>query len=125
MPDLPPRRVELIDASEPGQKESARIGFGLLAGLFLGRSSLMGAATGQQGFEVALAHFVLVVLVCVSGILFLGYLFDRYLSQSAARGDAEVASDTAVKDPDGRPGAEPLKAASTGTGMPEFTTADE
>lgn len=71
------RRVELIATSTPATTEAGRTGLGLLIGLFVGRSSLIGAATGSERFEVAVAHFVGVVLVSVAGVLLLGVLWDQ------------------------------------------------
>lgn len=71
------RRVELVATSSPDATEAWRTGLGLLVGLFVGRSSLVGAATGSERFEVAIAHFVGVVLVSVAGVLLLGVLWDQ------------------------------------------------
>lgn len=71
------RRVELVATSTPDTVEAGRTGLGLLIGLFVGRSSLLGAATGSERFEVAIAHFVGVVLVSVAGVLLLGVLWDQ------------------------------------------------
>ena len=71
------RRVELVGSSTPDNIEAGRTGLGLMIGLYIGRHSLMGAATGSERFEVAVAHFVGVVLVSVAGVLTLGVLYDR------------------------------------------------
>lgn len=71
------KRIELVANSTPDTREAGRTGLGLLIGLFIGRNSLLGAATGSERFEVAIAHFVGVVLVSVAGVLLLGVLWDQ------------------------------------------------
>ncbi len=71
------RRVELVETSDPDGAEAGRTGLGLVVGLVVGRSSLIGAATGTERFEVAIAHFVGVVLASVAGILLLGVIYDQ------------------------------------------------
>ena len=70
------RRVELVETSDPDGAEAGRTGLGLVVGLLIGRSSLIGAATGTEQFEVAIAHFG-VVLASVAGILLLGVIYDQ------------------------------------------------
>ena len=86
------RRVELVAASSDSKREAARTGLGLVVGLFLGRNSLLAAATGAEQFEVAVAHFVGLVLVSVAGALLLGTMYDR-ASRSAERSAAAAAKE--------------------------------
>jgi hypothetical protein len=76
-PEQSSRRVELVETSTPSGSEAGRTGLGLIVGLVVGRSSLLGAATGTEQFEVAIAHFVGVVLASVAGVLLLGVLYDQ------------------------------------------------
>ena len=76
-PDQGNRRVELVETSTPSGSEAGRTGLGLIIGLVVGRSSLLGAATGSEQFDVAIAHFVGVVLASVAGVLLLGVLYDQ------------------------------------------------
>ncbi len=71
------RRVELIETSDPDGAEAGRTGLGLVVGLVVGRSSLIGAAMGTERFEVAIAHFVGVVLASVAGVLLVGVIYDQ------------------------------------------------
>ncbi len=98
MPEESTRRVELVADSSDSTREAARTGFGLMVGLFLGRNSLLAAATGAEQFEVAVAHFVGLVLVSVAGALLLGTMYDR-ASRSAERSAAEAAK-KAESDPE-------------------------
>lgn len=84
------RRVELVATSTPDNIEAGRTGLGLLIGLFVGRSSLMGAATGTERFEVAIAHFVGVVLVAVAGVLLLGVLWDQARRSTPSEHEVET-----------------------------------
>lgn len=76
-PSQSSRRVDLVETATPANSEAGRTGLGLIIGLFVGRSSLIGAANGSEQFEVAIAHFVGVVLVSVAGVLVLGMLYDQ------------------------------------------------
>lgn len=76
------RRVELVETSSPEGAEAGRTGLGLVIGLVVGRSSLIGAATGSERFEVAVAHFVGVVLASVAGVLLLGVIYDQATRRS-------------------------------------------
>lgn len=76
------RRIELVDQADSGGQEGIRVGIGLLVGLFVGRNSLIAAATGSEQIEFAIGHFVLVVLVCVGGLLFVGNLHDRFIQRA-------------------------------------------
>jgi len=67
-----------------------------MLGLFLGRNSLIAAATGAEQFEFAVAHFVGLVLASVAGALLLGAIYDR-ASRSAAKAAADAA---ATEEPD-------------------------
>jgi len=96
------RRIELVASSSPDNTEAGRTGLGLMVGLFVGRHSLMGAATGSERFEVAIAHFVGLVLVSVAGALILGVLYDQ-AKRTAERADQaanESATDVEVDVPD-------------------------
>ncbi len=77
-------------------------GIGLLGGLYLGRASLVAAATGAERIDAALAHFVFMVLVCVGSLLVLGRLIDTVGEMASAgerRGmDDEMAQRTAAGD---------------------------
>lgn len=84
------RRVELVAESSDSSREAGRTGLGLITGLFLGRNSLLGAATGTEQFEFAVAHFVGVVLASVAGVLLLGTIYDRTV-RSAERAASEAA----------------------------------
>ena len=86
------RRIQLVAAPEPSRREALLTGAGLLSGLFLGRASLMGAITGAERIEAALAHFVLVVLVCVGALLALGRLVD-HLTERAETAERRAALD--------------------------------
>lgn len=93
------RRVELVAESNDSKREAARTGGGLMLGLFLGRNSLMAAASGSEQFEFAIAHFVGLVLASVAGALLLGTVYDR-MSREAARTDREPeADDTSTPEP--------------------------
>ncbi len=92
------RRVELVQTATPGNSEAGRTGLGLVIGLFVGRSSLIGAATGSEQFEIAIAHFVGVVLASVAGALLLGVLYDK-ASRSAASVQDEEDSPAADTSP--------------------------
>lgn len=81
------RRVELVAESTNSTREAARTGLGLIVGLFLGRNSLLGAATGSEQFEFAVAHFVGVVLASVAGALLLGAIYDRSLRNTERKTD--------------------------------------
>lgn len=63
---------------------------GLLIGLAIGASSLVAAATGTEQFEMAIAHFVGVVLTSVTGFVLLSYVLDRCLREVA---ESETAAD--------------------------------
>lgn len=93
MAEQPSRRVELVAESSDTTREAARTGLGLFVGLFLGRNSLLAAANGGEQFEVAIAHFVGLVLVSVAGALFLGAMYDRaaHTAEAAERAAAEEA----------------------------------
>lgn len=65
-----------------------------MVGLFLGRNSLMAAASGAEQFEFAIAHFVGLVLASVGGSLLLGTLYDR-ASRSAAKAAEQAAQEAA------------------------------
>ena len=101
------RRVELVATATPERLEAGRTGIGLMVGLYVGRSSLLGAATGSERFEVAVAHFVAVVLVSVAGALLLGALWDRArrAAERAAAAEAEPDGNDLVAAPE-RPLAE-------------------
>lgn len=96
--------MELVAESNNSTREAARTGIGLMVGLFLGRNSLIGAATGAEQFEFAVAHFVGLVLVSVAGALLLGAIYDR-ASRSAARAAAEAAEaeESETQEPSGSP----------------------
>ncbi len=79
--------MELVAQPGPRGTEAGRTGAGLLVGLVVARGSLIGAAFGTEQFEVAIAHFVFVVLVCVAGALLLGRLFDTFVRLSAPSRD--------------------------------------
>ena len=96
MADASTRRVELVAEASDSKREAARTGAGLMVGLFLGRNSLVNAATGAEQFEFAVAHFVGLVLVSVAGALLLGSIYDR-ASRSAAKATADAA-ETAETD---------------------------
>ncbi len=81
-------RVELIAQPGPRRTEAGRTGAGLLVGLVVARGSLLGAAFGTEQFEVAIGHFVVVVLVCVAGALLIGRLYDRFIRAAIAKHDA-------------------------------------
>lgn len=83
------RRVELVAEADNSKREAARTGIGLVVGLVLGRGSLMGAATGTEQFEFAIAHFVGLVLASVAGALLLGALYDRN-ARVAAKAEAAL-----------------------------------
>ncbi len=74
-------------------------GIGLLGGLFMGRASLIGAVTGAERIEAALAHFVLVVLVCVGALLALGRLVD-HLTERAEIAERRARLDGMVREAD-------------------------
>lgn len=82
--------------ARPGA-DSLRFGAGLLAGLFLGRGSLIAAATGQEQFELAIGHFVLVVLVCLLGIALIGVAYER-LMDAQQEDEIEDDADTVLSD---------------------------
>ncbi|MFT7597578.1 MAG: hypothetical protein ACI8TP_000498 [Acidimicrobiales bacterium] len=67
MADQPTSRVELVAAGSSTRLDGGVLGLALLLGLFLGRNSLLAAATGREQYELAIAHFVIVVLACVVG----------------------------------------------------------
>jgi hypothetical protein len=90
MAEASTRRVELIAESSDSKREAARTGGGLMVGLFLGRNSLMAAATGAEQFEIAVAHFVGLVLASVAGALLIGAIYDRAI-RSAERAANEAA----------------------------------
>ncbi len=85
----PARRVELVETATPEGAEAGRTGLGLIIGLILGRSSLIGAATGSERFEFAIAHFVGVVLACVGGVLLVGVMYDRATRRTPLEGSTE------------------------------------
>jgi hypothetical protein len=85
--EISTRRVELVESSPASALDNRLLGAGLLLGLFLGRSSLIGAATGRERIEVAFGHFVLVVLVCAAGLVYLG----RFVTSMMSEADAEAA----------------------------------
>lgn len=87
------RRVELIAEPNNSTREAGRTGLGLMIGLFLGRNSLLGAASGAEQFEFAVAHFVGVVLASVAGVLLLGAMYDRTVrsAERSAKATAEPA----------------------------------
>lgn len=86
------RRVELVATATPERIEAGRTGLGLIVGLVVGRSSLVGAATGAERFEMAIAHFVGVVLVSVAGVLLLGALYDGARRSADAAAAAQLSS---------------------------------
>lgn len=88
--------MELVGPADAGRGESARLGAGLLLGLALGHRPLLAAATGSTTFEAGLGYFVVIVLACVGGILFLGALYQRF----AATADRTEAADAANVDPE-------------------------
>ncbi len=113
-PGGPPRRLELVAPAGPGRAESARVGAGLLVGLVVGRSSLMGAATGSEQFEVAIGHFVGLVLICVAGALVIGGAYDRARIESSRRlVDSAAAGERPGNEP--APGL-PIEAGEAGSG---------
>ena len=77
------------DASTRAGSQSFRLGAGLLAGLALGHRSLIGAATGSEQFELAIAHFVLDVLACLVGIVTVASTYER-LTQATDEADMQV-----------------------------------
>lgn len=89
MAETSTRRVELVAESTNSTREAARTGLGLLIGFFLGRNSLIAAATGSEQFEFAVAHFVGLVLASVAGALLLGAIYDR-ASRAATQAEAPV-----------------------------------
>lgn len=97
------RRVELIaESDKSGTREAARTGLGLMVGLFLGRNSLMAAASGSEQFEFAIAHFVGLVLASVAGALILGTLYDRASRSAAKEAEAEALAEQAEAEEIGR-----------------------
>ena len=95
MADDSGRRVELVAGPTASKTETGRVGAGLFVGLIVARNSLIGAATGAEVFESAVAHFVGVVLLCVGCALFIGNVYDRAV-RHAARSDAENMASPAV-----------------------------
>lgn len=94
------------DASARAGSQSFRLGAGLLLGLLLGHRSLMAAALGTEQFELAIAHFVLVVLASLVGLVAVASTFERLVTtehegdpdddgsgESVESGDALVARD--------------------------------
>ena len=92
------RRVELVESSDPGRLEARLTGGGLLVGLVLGRSSLQGAASGQERIDLALGHFVLIVLVCVGCALFLGRIVMNMTRLSNEKSEQTVADEAAAEN---------------------------
>lgn len=88
------RRIELVAEPTDSTREAARTGAGLILGFVLGRNSLIGAATGSEQFELAIAHFVGVVLASVAGALFVGAMYDR-MNRAAARSVEDAATEMA------------------------------
>lgn len=107
------RRVELVAESNNSKQEAARTGLGLMIGLFLGRNSLIGAATGSEQFEFAIAHFVGVVLAAVAGCLLLGGLYDRSVNDATTADEDEAAETTDDTD-----GATPVPMSESTTELP-------
>lgn len=105
MADESSRRVELVAETDNSKREAGRTGLGLLIGFVLGRQSLVGAATGTEQFEFAIAHFVGLVLASVAGVLLIGVLYDRNARIAAKTEAAEQAADEANQAPE--LGAEP------------------
>lgn len=105
MPEESTRRVELVAESTDSTREAARTGIGLMVGLFLGRNSLIAAATGTEQFEFAIAHFVGLVLVSVGGSLLLGSLYDR-AKTTAEKAEADDAEATELDDTEPSPSPE-------------------
>lgn len=65
------RRLELVKGSAPSERETGRVGLGLLIGLAIGHRPLLAAVDGRLDFETALVSFVVIVLIAVGSLLFL------------------------------------------------------
>lgn len=93
------RRVELVaESNKSNTREAACTGIGLMVGLFLGRNSLMAAATGSEQFEFAIAHFVGLVLASVAGSLLLGTLYERASRAAEKAAEAELADEEEITE---------------------------
>jgi hypothetical protein len=100
--DLGVLRSGVVD---PVSRRTWRIGLGLLLSLPVGGPVLVGAvASGGDGFEWAVARFVLSVAVAVGGVLFVGRLFDAFTEANIRRELLQTRSQPADELPPGPSG---------------------
>jgi hypothetical protein len=101
--DLDVLRPGVVD---PVSRRTSRIGLGLLLSLPVGGPVLVGAvASGGDGFEWAVARFVLSVAVAVGGVLFVGRLYDAFTEANIRRGILLARAASAGGTDPGSPGA--------------------